>query len=371
MANPLDSFRNLKGWQQAAVVVGGGATVAGLVVYEKRAKAAQAASAAEPAPATAAAAGTTATAGEIEDPTTGQFYPDDSVDPETGLTYQQEITEYGSVSAADQEGLQDQGELQDETPEEYEEQIGGAGGTSGTAVSTNAQWMAEVESGLSEQGYSASDIGQGIAGYFAGKPLGTSPDGTNLYTMMNLAVSEYGPPPTGSYPLLNGGGTSSLPGTGATVTVPNVTGKSVAAADSALTALGLVPGAHSTETGTVNGQTPGAGKSVASGSTVDLSVTPATTATGGGTAKAAPSGLSVTPTASGFDAAWSAVPGATSYVLDIQGAGGKGTGTSSYNRTVTGTHATGEQRLAPGKYKARVQATGGPWSAYRGFTATS
>ena len=74
--------------------------------------------------------------------------------------------------------------------------------------------MSEVESGLSEQGYTASDIGQGIAAYFAGKPLATSSDGTNLYTMINNAVSKYGPPPTGSYPLLNGSGTSSLPGTG-------------------------------------------------------------------------------------------------------------------------------------------------------------
>ena len=281
MANPLDAFKGLKTWQQVAIVVGGGAAVVGVVVYEKKAKAAQAATGAEPAGATAAAAGTTATAGEIEDPTTGQFYPDDSVDPETGLTYQQEITEYGSVAAADQEGLSVQGAQQDETPEEYEEEIGGtaSGTTTSAAVTTNAQWMAEVESGLSEQGYSASDIGQGIAAYFAGKPLGTSSDGTNLYTMMNLAVSEYGPPPTGSYPLLNGGGASSLPGTAGSVTVPNVTGMSVAAADSALTAAGLVPGAHSGDTGTVNGQTPGAGKSVASGSTVDLSVagTPATT----------------------------------------------------------------------------------------------
>ena len=274
MANPLEAFRGLKTWQQVAVV-GGGLAVAGVVVYEKKAKA-KSTAAAEPTAVTAAAAGTTGTAGEIEDPTTGQFYPDDSVDPETGLTYQQEITEYGSVAAADQEGLSVQGELQGETPEEYEEQIGGTStGTTGTAVATNAQWMAEVESGLSEQGYSASDIGQGIAGYFAGKPLGTSADGTNLYTMMNLAISEYGPPPTGSYALLNGSGASTLPGTGnpvpGNVTVPNVVGQEIAKAGPEITAAGLVwdgPAPVKGKVVTVTSTTPAAGTSVAKGTTI-------------------------------------------------------------------------------------------------------
>jgi hypothetical protein len=320
MANPLGAFKGLKTWQQVAIIGGGGAAVIGVVVYDKKAKAAKA-SAAEPAAVTAAAAGTTATAGEIEDPATGQYYPDDTVDPETGLTYQQEITEYGSVAAADTEGLADQGEQQDETPEEYEEEIGGtSSGTTGATVATNAQWMAEVESGLSQQGYTASDIGQGIAGYFAGKPLGTSADGTNLYTMMNLAVSEYGPAPVGDYPLLNGGGTSSLPGTG-----------------SPPPATGTTPG----DQGSTEAKAPSAPK--ASGNLVN-----------------------------GADLTWGTASGAQSYVLTVQGAGGKGTGTSKItNRAVSGTSTHVD--LTPGRYQARVRASGSAhnaWSAWTPFTVT-
>jgi hypothetical protein len=224
MANPLDSLRNLTPVQKGAVAVGS-IGVVGLVVWQ-RVKAKKAGAAATSAPAdmggVAAPAGT---AGEIQDPDTGTFYPDTAVDPDTGLSYQQEITEYGSVAAADSQysGTNDQAALQGETPQEYIDQTGGAGGTTGGAtVTTNAQWMAEVETGLSEQGYSASDIGQGLAAYFASKPLGVSSDGTNLFTMMNLAVSEYGPAPVGSYPLLIG--SPSPPPGGGKTGAPEVSG---------------------------------------------------------------------------------------------------------------------------------------------------
>jgi hypothetical protein len=279
MTNPLDSFKGLKTWQQVAVVLGGGAAVIFVYEYEKKKKKAAAAAAATP----AAASGTavTGTAGEIEDPTTGQYYPDTSVDPATGLTYQQEITEYGSVSAADQasNNISAQGALQGVTPQEYVEQTGqyGTEPSAGTPVSTNAQWMSEVESGLSQQGYSASDIGQGIAAYFAGKQLGTSADGTSLYTMMNLAVSEFGPPPVGTYPLLNGSGGSSLPGTG-NVIVPDVIGRTDLS-----TAEGIIQDAGLTATpagdsaagnkGSVTATSPAAGSAVARGSNVTVTYT--------------------------------------------------------------------------------------------------
>ena len=202
MANPLDAFKGLKPWQQGAVAVGG-IGVVGLVIWQHQ-KAKKTPAIPTGTPAAAAASGVASTAGEVEDPATGQYYPDGEVDPQSGLTYQQEIAEYGSVQGADDatSSVGNQAALQGITPQEYVEQTGGTGTTGGAPVTTNAQWMAEVESGLSEQNYSASDIGQGLAAYFASKPLGTSSDGTNLYTMMNLAIAEYGPPPTGSYPLL-------------------------------------------------------------------------------------------------------------------------------------------------------------------------
>jgi hypothetical protein len=289
MANPLDAFKGLKPWQQVAVIGGGGAAVVGVVIYGRKAKAKSAAAAtATPAAAAAETSGVASTAGTITDPTTGQVYPDTAVDPETELSYEQEITEYGSVAAAEQQysGTNDQAALQGETPQEYVEQAGGYASESNTAapVTTNAQWMSEVESGLSEQGYTAGDIGQGIAGYFAGKPLGTTSDGTNLYTMMNLAVSEYGPPPAGSYPLLNGSGASSLPGTGtpaaATVTVPSVIGEEADQAQPKLTAAGLTStlSGPAFKTGTaavriITAMSPAAGSKVATGTSVELTYT--------------------------------------------------------------------------------------------------
>jgi hypothetical protein len=278
MANPLDAFKDLKTWQKVAIAVGS-AGVVGLVVWQKMK--AKTAVPATPPTATQAATSGGAAAGEIEDPATGQYYPDDSVDPETGLTYADEITEYGSVSAADSEfsGAQDQAVLQGETPEEYDEQTGVPYEQAGAAVTTNAQWMAEVETGLSEQGYSASDIGQGLAAYFAGKPLGTSSDGTSLYTMMNLAVSEYGPPPTGSYPLLlgpatPGGGGGSAPPSVPQVTVPDTVGQAQEAAYAIITAAGLKPATTTPpvkgETLYVTSQKPAGGTKAASGATVTV-----------------------------------------------------------------------------------------------------
>lgn len=205
MANPLSAFKDLKPWQQGAVAVGG-IGVVGLVVWQ-RAKAKKTPAIPPGTPAADAASGVASSAGDVQDPTTGQQYPIDAIDPNSGLPYGQEIAEYGSVAAADATaGAGYQAASQGITPQEYVEQTGGTGTPAGGASpTTNAQWMAEVETGLSEQGYNASDIGQGLAAYFASKPLGTSSDGTNLYTMMNLAISEYGPPPVGSYPLLIAG----------------------------------------------------------------------------------------------------------------------------------------------------------------------
>jgi hypothetical protein len=57
-----------------------------------------------------------------------------------------------------------------------------------------------------------------------------------------------------------------------TTVVPDVVGLSTSAAVTELEGKGLVAGSHSDQVGTVNGQTPGGGKVVARGSTVNLSV---------------------------------------------------------------------------------------------------
>jgi beta-lactam-binding protein with PASTA domain len=103
--------------------------------------------------------------------------------------------------------------------------------------------------------------------------------------MMNLAVSEYGPPPTGSYPLLNSSGSSSLPGTG-NATVPNVVGRTdLDTAKGIITAAGLVPVGTGDSgvgnKGSVTSQSPKAGSVVQKGSSVTLTYT--TKGSGSGT----------------------------------------------------------------------------------------
>jgi len=285
MANPLDAFKGLKPWQQGAVVLGGVVVVGGFVVYERKAKAASAAAGAAAVPSTGAATGaTSATVGDmVTDPTTGQTYPADDVDPASGLTYGAEIQEYGSVAAADEAGAEAGDSAIEEglTQTEYDEETGQPAG--GGAATTNAQWMAEVESGLSEQGYTASDIGQALAAYFASQPLGITSDGVSEYEIINLAVSEYGPPPTGSYPILSGGGSATLPGSG-NVIVPDVVGRTdLDTAEGIITQAGLVPHAAGDSgtgnKGSVTAQSPAAGSTVSKGSSVTLTYTvPASTA---------------------------------------------------------------------------------------------
>jgi len=197
MANPLDAFKGLKKWQQGAVVIGGVAVTGGFILYERKQKAATAAAGAAAVPSTSATGATAETAGDIvTDPTTGQAYPADSVDPATGLTYGTEIQEYGSVAAADEEGAEAGDSAIEEglTQTEYDEETGQAAGS----TASNSAWVSEVESALSDLGYSSTDIQQGLARYFSSSPQGTAADGTDLYSMMDTAIGEFGPPPSGT-----------------------------------------------------------------------------------------------------------------------------------------------------------------------------
>ena len=267
MANPLEVFKGLKTWQKWAVGVGGAAAAGGYLLYERKQKAAVPAAAAAP-------AATSATvAGMVTDPTTGQSYPIDDVDPLTQLTYGTEIAEYGSVAAADEQAAEagDAAIEDGQTQEEYDEETGQSGG----GQATNAQWISEVESSLSQLGYANADIQQGLAKYFSSSPQGISKDGTNLYTMMDTAIGEYGPPPSGTYALINGSTTTTG---GGTVTVPDEVGRTdLATAEAAIKAAGLVPLAAGDSAignkGKVTAQNPAAGSTVSKGSSVTLTYT--------------------------------------------------------------------------------------------------
>jgi hypothetical protein len=269
MANPLKAFQGLKSWQKLAVAGGGGAVVVGYVLYARRQKAAAAMT---PAAVPAAAAAATAT-DLVTDPTTGQAYPADSVDPATGLTYGTEIQEYGSVAAADEQGTESGDAAIEEglTQTQYDQETGQAVNGSGGPAATNAAWISEVETSLSQLGYSSSDIQQGLAKYFSSSPQGTSADGTNLYQMMDTAIGEYGPPPTGTYALVKGGTTAAT----GQVTVPDEVGRTdLATAEASIRAAGLVPLAAGDPAkgnkGKVTAQDPAAGSKVTKGTSVTL-----------------------------------------------------------------------------------------------------
>ena len=198
---------------------------------------------------------------------------DDAVDPLTGMTYLAEAQEYGSVATAEAEVSQFG--LGSATGSGYgvEPVSGSPAGTTG-AYQSDAAWSQAVQSGLpAATGWDAGAVATALGQLLAHQPLSTA--GTpSPWEIVNTAIAEYGAPPSGIQPIQ-----APPSGPAATATVPAVEGKSVADAVTAISAAGLVPGAHSTGTGTVNGQTPAAGTTVAPGSKVDLSV--GTAATGG------------------------------------------------------------------------------------------
>jgi hypothetical protein len=275
VTNPLDAFKGLKKWQQGAVAIGGVVVVGGFVLYERKAKASAAAAAATP---TATAGATSATVGDmVTDPTTGETYPAESVDPATGLTYATELQEYGSVAAADEQGAAAGDAAIEEglTQTQYDEETGQSPGSGSSA--TNEQWVTEVESALEQLGYSDTDIQQGLARYFSSSPQGTAADGTNLYQMMDTAIGEFGPPPSGTYALIKGGATAPGPGA-SSVEVPNEIGREdLATAEAAIKAAGLVPHPAGDSAvgnkGKVTAQNPAAGSMVSKGSSVTLTYT--------------------------------------------------------------------------------------------------
>lgn len=199
-SSPLSSLKDLKPWQKWAVAIGGGGVAVFVYIKHKQ----DAASAASTAASTTAANAGTATPAMVTDPTTGTEYPATATDPDTGLTYQTEIDEYGSVAAADEQfygsggddlagGVTDYGqtgysEVPYSTTTGYE---------TGDNYTTNAAWSQAVESGLTDLGYSATDISTALGYYFAGR--GLTPDQANI---IYAALAEYGPPPAGNYQVI-------------------------------------------------------------------------------------------------------------------------------------------------------------------------
>jgi hypothetical protein len=175
-------------------LIGGGAAVVGGYIYWKRQANASAA---------AASSSSTTSASSI-DPLTGlPVSEDNTIDPETGMTYLAEAQQYGSVSAA--EAQVSEGDLLGS---------GGGlfGGTSGfptqgitgttTPVTggfaTDAQWSQAVQQDLVGIGYSSQAVGAALGLFFTGHPL-TS----DQAQIIQVAEAELGPPPVGNYPIIS------------------------------------------------------------------------------------------------------------------------------------------------------------------------
>jgi len=171
------------------------------------------------------------TAATSLDPVTGLPYSQDNVtDPLTGMPYLAEAQQYGSVSAAE-------AAVAGESSLAYS--AGGYGtsglvGTStgaslvpantvqGTAYATNAAWAQAVEAGLTDIGYAPTDIAAALGRYLGG--LSETPAQA---TIVQAAVAEYGPPPVGSFQIIQAPAatatTSGTTSTGTTSTTSTTT----------------------------------------------------------------------------------------------------------------------------------------------------
>lgn len=148
------------------------------------------------------------------DPVTGLPYSEDNqVDPATGMTYVAEAEQYGSVQAAEEAVAAGYG-----ASGGADEGYSGLGygyptydtGSGTSAVATNAEWAAEVQAALPGiTGDTASDVATAIANYLAGLPL-TSTQANDI----QVALSEFGPPPGGALPIVQQSSASGPTSTG-------------------------------------------------------------------------------------------------------------------------------------------------------------
>lgn len=148
----------------------------------------------------------TGSPGTVTDPTTGQEYSDTAVDPSTQMTYASEITQYGSVQAAEAEVSSFGGTAPTtqsyDTGYTYAQQTDNLTTTSGENIYTsNSAWAQAVQAGLEDVSGSTSydnvDIGTALGLFLQGEPL--SADQASL---INTAMAEYGRPPVGNLQII-------------------------------------------------------------------------------------------------------------------------------------------------------------------------
>jgi LysM repeat protein len=193
--------------------VGGGALILGVVgyAYYKNGKAKKAAAAAATTSAAVSAAGSSSGI----DPATGVPYVDETgagssgIDPETGIPYADEAGEDNTYGGIDPNtGLP-----------YYDEVTQSSTTTNPNAITTNQQWIEQAESDAQNLFGATSAVAQAAVEAYMSQTSAGLP--ANEYTLMQSVVGELGPPPTGSFRLIQstGGTTGTTSGTGVTTTL--------------------------------------------------------------------------------------------------------------------------------------------------------
>lgn len=158
--------------------------------------------------ATSTTSSTTTATSTTTDPVTGLPYSEDStVDPITGLEYLSEAEEYGSVAAAEADvssfgGTEATGSGVPVTGTVSESDQASANTVVGSNVYTsNSAWAQAVQAGLEDvsgsTSYDGTDIGTAIGDYLTGTPVTAA-----QASVINIALAEYGPPPVGTFQII-------------------------------------------------------------------------------------------------------------------------------------------------------------------------
>lgn len=209
------------------------------------------------------------------DPVTGlPTSEDDQIDPLTGSAYLAEAQQYGSVSAAEQA-------YAGEASVDYGSSYSGGGGVAGssatplvyanevqgTTYASNAAWSQAVEAGLSDIGYSSTDIAAALGRYLGS--LSETPDQASI---VDAAIAEYGDPPVGTFTVIM------APATTSTTSGNTGTGTST---DTGTTTTTTGSGSGGT-TSTGGGSTSTGSSGSATSNPVSANPAPATSSTSGG-----------------------------------------------------------------------------------------
>lgn len=206
-------FKGLPKWG-IYTAVGGASVIGGYFVYRHHSETGSWNPWSASATATSATGADTTTSGTVTDPVTGTQYSDTAVDPETEMTYASEITQFGSVSAAEA-SVTDYG-TSTGSEQAYDTGYNSVNATDETTTTSgqniytsDSSWSQAVQAGLTDVGYDSTTVAAALGAYLTGTPLTTA-----QVQIINTAIAEYGPAPVGNLQIIQAPATT----TGTTTT---------------------------------------------------------------------------------------------------------------------------------------------------------